>query len=62
MFHFENVDNEVMLRCNSYTTSALPASFHLSTSELPGDSCALKKATLVMNEGGDDWNPWNIGE
>jgi hypothetical protein len=23
---------------------------------------ALKKATLVLNEGGDDWSPWNIGE
>ena len=40
----------------------LAASLHPSTSELPGDLQALKKATLVLNEGGDDWSPWNIGE
>ena len=38
------------------------APLHPSTSELPGDLRALKKATLVLNEGGDDWSPWNIGE
>ena len=38
------------------------ASLYPSTSELPGDLRALKKATLVLNEGGDDWSPWNIGE
>ena len=41
----------------------LAASLHSSTSELPGDLQALKKkATLVLNEGGDDWSPWNVGE
>ena len=40
----------------------LAASLHHSTSELPGDLQALKKATLVLNEGGDDWSPWNVGE
>ena len=40
----------------------LAASLHPSTSELPGDLQVLKKATLVLNEGGDDWSPWNIGE
>ena len=37
----------------------LAASLHHSTSELPGDLHALKKARLVMNEGGDGWSPWN---
>jgi hypothetical protein len=37
----------------------LAASLHPSTSHLPGDLRALKKATWVMNEGGDDWSPWN---
>ena len=37
----------------------LAASLHPSTSELPGDLQALRKATLVVNEGGDDWSPWN---
>ena len=63
MFHFEDVDNEVVLqRYNSHTRAVLAASLHPSTSELPGDLRALKKATLVLNEGGDDWSPWNIGE
>ena len=53
---------EVLQRYNSHTTSVLAASLHPSTSELPGDLRALKKATLVLNEGGDDWCPWNIGE
>ena len=42
--------------------SVLAASLHPSSSELPGDLRALKKANLVLNEGGDDWSPWNIGE
>ena len=62
MFHFEDVDNEVLQRYNSHTTAVLAASLYPSTSELPGDLWALKKATLVMNEGGDDWSPWNVGE
>ena len=37
----------------------LAASLHPSTLELPCDLCALEKATLVLNEGGDDWSPWN---
>ena len=37
----------------------LAASLHPSTSQLPGDLRALKKATLVLNEGDDDWSPWN---
>ena len=36
------------------TPKLLAASLHLSTSDLPGDLWALKKATLVLNEGGDD--------
>jgi hypothetical protein len=40
----------------------LAASLHPSTSELPGDLQALRKATLVVNEGGDDWSPWNVGK
>ena len=63
IFHFEDVDNEgVLQRNNSHTRAVLAASLHPSTSELPGDLRALKKATLVLNEGGDDWSPWNIGE
>ena len=63
MFHFEDVNNEVILqRYNSHTAAVLAAYLHPSTSELPGDLHALKKATLVLNEGGDDWSPWNIGE
>ena len=63
IFQFEYVDNEeVLQRYNSHTTAVLAASLHPSTSELPGDLRALKKATLVLNEGGDDWSPWNIGE
>ena len=63
IFHFEDVDNEgVLQRYNSNTTAVLAASLHPSTSELPGDLRALKKATLVLNEGGDDWSPWNVGE
>ena len=63
MFHFEDVDNEVVLqRYNSHTAAVLVASLHPRSSELPGDLRALKKATLVLNEGGDDWSPWNIGE
>ena len=62
IFHFEDVDNEVLQRYNSHTPAVLAASLHPSSSELPGDLRALKKATLVMNEGGDDWSPWNIGE
>ena len=46
MFHFEDVDNEgVLQRYNSDSTAVLAASLHPSTSELPGDLCALKKAT-----------------
>ena len=63
IFHSEDVDNEgVLQRYNSHTAAVLAASLHPSTSELPGDLHALKKATLVLNEGGDDWSPWNIGE
>ena len=61
--HFEDVDNEgVLQRYNSHTAAVLAASLHPSSSELPGDLRALKKANLVLNEGGDDWSPWNIGE
>ena len=45
MFHFEDVDNEVLQRYNSHTTSVLAASLHPSTSQLPGDLSALKKAS-----------------
>ena len=62
IFHFEDVDNEVLQRYKSHTAAVLAASLHPSTSYLPGDLHALKKATLVLNEGGDDWIPWNIGE
>ena len=57
------MDNDgVLQRYNSHTTAVLAAPLHPSTSELPGDLWALKKATLVLNEGGDDWSPWNVGE
>ena len=63
MFHFEDVDNEgVLQRYNSHTAPVLAASLHPSSSELPGDLRALKKATLVLNENGDNWSPWNVGE
>ena len=63
IFHFEDVDNEgVLQRYNSHTTSVLAASWHPSISELPSDLRALKKVTLVLNEGGDAWSPWNVGE
>ena len=46
MFHFEDVDNEVVLqRYNSHTAAVLAASWHPSTSEMPGDLRSLKKAT-----------------
>ena len=46
IFHFEDVDNEgVLQRYNSRTTAGFAASLHPSTSELPGDLRALKKAT-----------------
>ena len=51
----------VLQRYNSNTAAVLAASSHPRTSELPGDLQALKKATLVLNEGGDDWSPWNVG-
>ena len=45
IFQFEDVDNEVVLqRYNSHTTAVLAASLHPSSSELPGDLRALKKA------------------
>jgi hypothetical protein len=51
IFHFEDVDNEgVLQRYNSHTTSVLAASLHPSTSELPGDLRALKKATNFGDE------------
>ena len=62
IFHFEDVNNVVLQRYKSHTSAVFPTSLHPSTSELPGDLHALKKATLVLNEGGDDWSPWNIGE
>ena len=47
MLHFEDVDNEgVLQRYNSHTTAVLAASLHPSTSELPGDLHALKKASI----------------
>ena len=46
IFHFEDVDNEMVLqRYKSHTAAVLAASLHPSTSELPGDLQALKKAT-----------------
>ena len=46
MFHFEDVDNEVVLqRYNSHTAAVLAASLHPSTSQLPGDLHALKKTS-----------------
>jgi hypothetical protein len=46
IFHFEDVNNELVLqRYNIHTTAVLAASLHPSTSELPGDSHALKKAS-----------------
>jgi hypothetical protein len=63
IFHFEDVDNEGALqRYNSHTTAVcalqlLCISVH--------QSCLMvcvpwkKQATLVLNEGGDDWSPWN---
>ena len=44
--HFEDVDNEgVLQRYNSHTAAVLAASLYPSTSELPGDLQALKKAS-----------------
>ena len=45
IFHLEDVDNGVLQRYNSHTTAVLAASLHPSTSELPGDLQALKKAS-----------------
>ena len=45
LFHFEDVDNEVLQRYNSHTAAVLAASLHPSTSELPSDLQALKKAS-----------------
>ena len=45
MFHFEDMDNEVLQKYNSHTAAVYAASLHPSTSELPGDLHALKKAT-----------------
>jgi hypothetical protein len=52
IFHFEDdVDNEgVLQRYNSHTTSVLAASLHPSTSELPGELRALKKASNFGDE------------
>ena len=51
IFHFEDVDNEgVLQRYNSHTTSVLAAPLHPSTSELPGDLHALKKASNFGDE------------
>ena len=46
MFHFEDVDNEgVLQRYNSHTPAVLAVSSHPSTSQLPSDLHALKKAS-----------------
>ena len=46
IFHFEDVDNEgVLQKYNSNTTAVLAASLHPSSSELPGNLQALKKAS-----------------
>ena len=65
IFHFEDVDNEILQRYNSHT-AAVCALLLLC---IPvHQNCLVicrprrKPATLEMNEGGDDWSPWNIGE
>ena len=66
IFHFEDVDNEVVLqRYNSHTTAVcalllLCISVHQNCMVICMPS--RKQATLVLNEGGDDWSSWNIGE
>ena len=51
IFHFEDVDSEgVLQRYNSHTAAVLAASLHPSTSELPGDLHALKKASNSGDE------------
>jgi hypothetical protein len=51
IFHFEDVDIGVVLqRYNSHTTAVLAASLHPSTSEVPGDLHALRKATNFGDE------------
>ena len=45
------MDNEgVLQRYNSHTTAVLTASLHPTTSELPGDLQALKKASNFDGE------------
>ena len=63
IFYFEDVDNEgVLQRYNSHTTAVCA----LLLLCIPvHQSCLVicmpwrKQATLVMNEGGDDWSSWN---
>ena len=66
MFHFEDVDNEgVLHRYNSHTAAVcalllLCIPVHQNCLVICGPW--KKQPTLVMNEGGDDWSPWNVGE
>ena len=66
IFHFEDVDNELVLqRYNSHTTSEcslLILCIRVHQNCLVTCRAGRKQPTLVMNEGGDDWSPWNIGE
>ena len=63
MFHFEDVDNEgVLQRYNSHTTAVcallllcIPVHQNCLVICVP----CRKQPTLVLNEGGDDWSPWN---
>ena len=66
MFHFEDVDNECVLQRYNSHTAAVCALLLLC---IPAhQNCLLicvpwtKQATLVLNEGGDDWSLWNVGE
>jgi hypothetical protein len=66
IFHFEDVDNlGVLQRYKSHTTSVctllllcIPVHQNCLVICMPWK----KQLTLVMNEGGDDWSPWNVGE
>ena len=63
IFHFEDGDNElVLLRYNSHTTAVCALLLFCIPIQ---QNCLVicmpwrKQATLVLNEDGDDWSPWN---
>ena len=66
MFQFDDVDNDgVLQRYNSHTTAGCAL---LLLCIQVHQNCLMicmpwrKQATLVLNEGGVDWSPWNVGE